>query len=406
MPRRFPRAILFFTVLLDMAGFGMILPLLPFYAQRFGADAFEVGVLFAGYSLAQAVFAPLVGRLSDRFGRRPVLLVTIAGSVAAHLLFAAARSFPLLLVARLASGAAAANFSIAQAYVADVTPPRERARGLGLVGAALGMGFVVGPAMGGLLSLASQVAVPLGAAALSLANLALVAARLPESLPRESRREPARHSWLPLASLFAQKRVVVATLALHFAVLFAFATMEATLALYCEHRFSFGVVETSILLVAMGLVIAGVQGGLIGRLVTHFGERRLVWVGIALMSVGLFALPLAPRVLLLGLATAVLAVGNGIHQPSLLGLVSQMSAEGTQGEVLGLARSMGAYARATGPLWGGWLFVYRPAWPFWSASALMALALLFALWLLRRPSFAALQHAGAPSPAAVPRASG
>jgi MFS transporter, DHA1 family, tetracycline resistance protein len=258
-----PRALLFLTVFLDVAGFGMILPLLPFYAQRYGADAFAVGALFACYSLAQALCAPLLGRLSDRYGRRPVLLAALLANAGALLLFASAETFLVLFVARTLSGVAAANFSIAQAYVADVTPPRDRARGLGMIGAALGLGFVLGPGLGGLLAmlgdaagLDGQRAVPIGAAVLTLANFALVAMRLPESLPTAGRRPLRLGAMVPLVGLLRVERPVLGLMALFFAVIFAFSTMEATLALFCAERFGFGIGETSVLLVALGVVIA------------------------------------------------------------------------------------------------------------------------------------------------------
>ena len=379
------KPLLFLTVFLDVAGFGMILPLLPFYAQRYGADAFAVGALFACYSLAQGLCAPLLGRLSDRLGRRPVLLAALALNAAALLLFAAADSFAVLLAARLLSGVAAANFSIAQAYVADVTPPGERARGLGLIGAAFGAGFVLGPALGGGLALLGQRAVPLGAAALCLVNLALVALRLPESLRAGTRRPLRLAELVPLAGLARVARPVLGMLLLVFTIVFAFSVMEGTLALYCADRFGFGVVETSALLVAIGVTLAVVQGVLVGRLVARWGERRLVIAGIALMAFGLAAIPAAPLVAGLIAACALLAIGSGVHQPALLGLISRLSADSEQGEALGLSRSMQAFARTLGPLWGGWAFAYLGrAWPFWTAGAVMAAAGLAAAALLLR----------------------
>ena len=392
---RSPRALLFLTVFLDVAGFGMILPLLPFYAQRYGADAFAVGALFACYSLAQALCAPLLGRLSDRYGRRPVLLAALLANAGALALFASAETFLVLFVARTLSGVAAANFSIAQAYVADVTAPADRARGLGMIGAALGMGFVLGPGLGGLLAtlgdmagLDGQRAVPAGAAVLTIANFALVALRLPESLPAEGRRRLRPGALVPLLGLLRVERPVLGLMALFFTVIFAFSTMEATLALYCAERFGFGVGETSALLVAIGVVIAVVQGGMVGRLVTRFGEQRLMFAGIALMALGLAAVPAAPVVATLAAACSLLAIGSGIHQPSLLGLVSRLSSDAEQGETLGLSRSMQALARTGGPLWGGWAFAHLgPEWPFWSASLVMAAAgiLAAAVWLRRSP---------------------
>jgi MFS transporter, DHA1 family, tetracycline resistance protein len=382
-PARSARPLLFLTVFLDVAGFGMILPLLPFYAQRYGADAFDVGALFACYSLAQGLCAPLLGRLSDRFGRRPVLLAALFANAAALLLFAGAQSFAMLFVARTASGIAAANFGIAQAYVADVTAPQERARGMGMIGAAMGMGFVLGPGIGGLLAMLGQQAVPLGAAALTLANFALVALWLPESLPPEARRPLRGSAMVPLAGLARCGRPALRLLILFFIVIFAFSTMEGTLALYCAARFGFGVGETSALMVSIGVVMAIVQGLLVGRLVTRFGERRLALAGIVLMTLGLLTLPLAP--LLFAGACALLAIGLGIHQPSLLGMLSRLASRGEQGEALGLSRSMQAFARTFGPLWGGWTFkTLGIGWPFWTAGSVMALAGLAAVLLLAR----------------------
>ena len=389
----YPRATLFFTVFLDLAGFGMILPLLPFYAQRYGADAFQVGLLFSVYSLAQAVGAPALGRLSDRFGRRPILLMAIGGHAASLLLFAVAESFGVLLTARIAAGLFAANFSIAQAYVADVTPPDTRSKGMGLVGAALGMGFVVGPGLGGLLSLAGQKAVPLGAAALALVNLGMVAIRLPESL--SSRRRPGR--WNPVRGAREIGRPTWSMLALLFLIIVAFSTMEGTIALFCEAVFGFGILETSILLVAIGIVLAIVQGGLLGRLVSRFGERTLVKAGILSMVAGLLAVAgssgptgsvlgvLPIGLVILGAAGILLAVGNGICNPSLLGLISRLTTAEKQGETLGLSRSLGAVARTIGPLWGGWAFrELGPDWPFYTAGLLMLAALALAVAALAR----------------------
>lgn len=385
--RRRILAILFVTVLLDLLGFGMIIPLLPFYAQQYGASEVQIGLLFASYSAAQLVFAPLLGRLSDRVGRRPVILASLGTGIAAYLVFAAAPSFIVLLLARTASGAAASTFGIAQAYVADVTPPAERARGMGLLGAALGLGFVAGPALGGLLGLYSLVAVPLGAAALAALNFTLALAWLPESRSA-TRRERARSTaWLDVAALgrLGRDRKLLAIMALFFLVTYAFSQMEATLALYCQLRFGFGQVETSGLFVFVGVIMVAVQGGLVGRLVPRFGERRLILVGIALMAAGLLALPAAPVVALLAGAAGLLALGNGLWHPAYLGLLSRLTADDTQGGTLGLSRSFGALARVLGPPAGTWLFAHLGAgWPFWSAGALMAATLVFAGSVLRR----------------------
>jgi MFS family permease len=384
-----PLAVVFFTVLLDLLGFGMVLPLLPFYAERYGASPFGVAMLFASFSLAQFVFAPLWGRLSDRLGRRPVLLGSIAGSVAAYTLFVFAHSFTLLLLARAASGVAAANYSIAQAYVADTTPPEERARGMGLLGAAFGLGFVLGPVLGGLAGTLGYIAVPAAAGLLAALNLVLAFFLVPESLPEEVRRTrgEAAHTWVSGNDMLraARNRSVAGLMLLVFLVIFAFANMEATIGLFVEHRHGFGFFQTAWLFTYLGVVMVIVQGGLLGRLVRRFGERRLIFTGIAAMALGLVLLPFATGLGLLGAATGLLAVGMGLQNPSALALISRLTDEHRQGGTLGVARSLGALARGVGPLWGGWAFgTLGPAWPFWSAAGLMLVALVVSVPVLQR----------------------
>lgn len=402
-PRRRASITIFITVLLDLIGFGMILPLLPFYGQELQATPFEIGLLFSSYSLAQLVFAPLLGRLSDRTGRRPVLLVSIAGSVAAYLLFAAADSFAVLLLARTLSGIAASNYAIAQAYVADVSSREDRSKAMGLIGAAFGIGFVLGPALGGLLAhLGSTGAlvhlghrlVPLTAAVLSAINLVIALAWLPESLSAELRGRSRQGSWLDFADLKAAwgHAPLRGLMLLYFLVLFCFSMMEATLALFCQDRFGFGTPQTAWLFVYVGVLLVVVQGGLLGRLLRRFGERRLILSGIVLMAAGLALLPLAPAsvppigsALALALSSlALLAVGQGMNQPSTLGLLSRMTDDSSQGSTIGLTRSFGALARTLGPATGTWIFgAAGSGWPFWAAGGLMLIALALAASVLR-----------------------
>jgi multidrug resistance protein len=394
-PRRRALTAIFVTVLLDLIGFGMILPLLPFYGQELHATAFEIGLLFSSYSLAQLVFAPLLGRLSDRVGRRPVLLVSIAGSLAAYLLFAAASSFAVLLLARTLAGIAASNYAIAQAYVADVSSRENRSKAMGLIGSAFGIGFVLGPALGALLPLlGGPRLVPLTAVVLSAVNLAIAIAWLPESLSAELRGRSRQGSWLDFADLRAAFRhaPLRGLMLLYFLVLFCFSMMEATLALFCQDRFGFGAAGTGGLFVYVGVLLVVVQGGLLGRLVRRFGERRLILAGILLMASGLALLPFAPAseppvgiALALVLSSlALLAVGQGMNQPSTLGLLSRMTDDSSQGSTIGLTRSFGALARTLGPAAGTWIFgAVGSGWPFWTAGGLMLVALALATSVLR-----------------------
>lgn len=399
-PGKRARLTVFLTILLDLIGFGMILPLLPFYAQELQASPFEIGLLFSSYSLAQLLFAPLLGRLSDRVGRRPVLLGSIAGGAASYLLFALAPTYGVLLLARTLSGLAAANYAIAQAYMADVSAPEERSKAMGLVGAAFGLGFVLGPALGGLLAHAGTWSglghriVPMTAAALSGINLMIALFGLPESLSPELRRGAAARggSWLGLSDLrtVARGGPLRGLMVLFFLVMFCFSIMETTLALFCQERFGFGIRETSWLFVFVGVVLVVVQGGLLGRLVRRFGERSLILSGIVLMALGLVLLPLAPAGSKLGLLLVgllLLAVGQGIHNPSSLGLLSRLTDERSQGGTIGISRSFGALARTLGPAAGTWIFgAFGAGWPFWTAGGLMLVALLVAVGVLREVS--------------------
>jgi MFS family permease len=381
------RLTVFLAILLDLIGFGMILPLLPFYAEAFAASRITIGFIFASYSLAQLLFAPWLGRLSDRYGRRPLMLASIGGGVAAHLLFATAGSVAMLLVARSLSGIAAANYGIAQAYLADVTPPAERSRAMGLVGAAFGLGFVIGPALGGLLTRFGIAMVPFSAAALGAVNLVLALAALPESLPEAARGLARTRSLFGLAELGQLWRDVRMRnlMMLFFLVMFCFSIMEATLALFCQASFGFGPRAISGLFTWVGVLLVVVQGGLLGRLVKRFGDRRLIVAGIGLMALGLVLLPLPSRAAWLLATTALLAVGSGVHNPSLLALLSRLAGPGAQGETIGVSRSCGALARVAGPLAGTWMFEIAGArWPFWGAGGLMLVALLIARDLMRR----------------------
>jgi len=410
-PRKRALLTVFLTILLDLIGFGMILPFLTFYAQEFHATPLQIGLLFSSYSLTQLLCAPLLGRLSDRVGRRPVLLGSIAGSAISYVVFALAPSYPVLLLARSLSGVAAANYAIAQAYMADVSSPQERSKAMGLVGAAFGLGFVLGPALGGILEqLGGTVPalahlgprlVPFAAAGLSAINLLIASVSLPESLSPELRRSAASRggSWMGFRELREVWRdtPLRGLMVLFFLVMLCFSMMETTLALFCQARFGFGARETSWLFVFVGIVLVIVQGGLLGRLVRKFGERRLILGGIVLMALGLLLLPLTPVTIppvwsklgLLFLSLLLLAVGNGIHNPSTTGLLSRLAGEESQGSTIGLSRSFGALARILGPSAGTWIFAAAGArWPFWSAGLLMMVALAVAVDVLRRVAIA------------------
>ena len=395
MKRQASLGILFLVVFVDLLGFGMVIPVMPLYAEHLGASEAATGWLSTGYSLMQFVFAPIWGRLSDRIGRRPVLLGSIAMTAVAFLLYGFAASFAVLLVSRLFAGAATANIAIAQAYVADVTPPEGRAKGMGMIGAAFGLGFVFGPAVGGLLAARSLAAPGLVAAALSVVNLVGASFLLPE--PAEHKQAArSRGRFQALAEELGRpgiRRVLV----IYFLTTLAFSAMEATYAFLARHRYGLAERNVGWVFAYIGVLVVLVQGGLIGRLTRAFGERRLLVAGILLQGVALAALPFARGVSGLLIASAPLALGSGLATPSIMSLLSRFSRAEDQGGTLGIGQSASALGRIAGPLAGTLAFATWHAAPYLGGAALMGLALAVAATLTPPRAAEAAPGAGAPA---------
>ena len=344
---------LFLTVFIDLIGFGIVLPLLPSYAARLQVNDARIGIVVAAFSLMQFLLAPWWGRLSDRIGRRPVILVGLAGSACSYLLFAYAGTFWILLLSRLVAGGMGATVSVAQAYLADVTPPERRAKAMGLIGAAFGLGFVVGPAIGGLTSRWGEAMPGLVAAGLSTANFVLAWFRLPETRvhqPREARGGAAVH-W----------RLLVAPYAVLLLSTIAFTVMYVVFPLYVERTLGYDRHQTAYLFVLLGFVTAVVQGGLVGRLVQRYGERRLMEAGCLLVALGLGLLPWTTgaspdhRLAALLGVMLLLGLGPGLISPSTTGYISRIAPPSEQGRALGLLGSVSAIARIIGPVLAGTL---------------------------------------------------
>lgn len=383
-----------FTVFLDLLGFGIVIPLLTFYAEDQGASPPQVHWLMASYSLAQFVFAPLWGTLSDRHGRRPVMLATIGVTAVCLSGFAAAQALWLLFLFRTLHGAGAANIATAQACVADLTTPERRAAGMGLIGVAFGVGFTLGPWVGGELSAWGGHTTPLWVAAgLSWLNLLLAWAWLPET-----RREgvPVASRTLDPRRLLAVARHPVVGLAvlLVFLVTVAFAMMESSFTLFAEHVRSLDAVAVGRYFGVAGVVMIVVQGGLIRPLVARFGEAPLVPVGLLLLAVGLLALPAAPPPGPMVTVFCLIALGQGLVNPSLQALISKGTTASEQGFVLGASQSMGSLARAVGPVVASGLFPLAMALPFQVAGLLLGGAVFLSLPDVRRASRGAARPAG------------
>ena len=378
--------IVFLIVFIDLVGFGIVIPILPLYAEEFGPSPVTFGLLMASFSIMQFVFSPILGRLSDRFGRRPVLLISLLGSAVGYVLFGIAGSLGMLFASRIIDGISGGNISTAQAVIADITGPEDRAKGMGLIGAAFGLGFILGPAIGGVLVSIAPWMPGAAAATASLIAFLLVFTRLPETLDPEARHEARRHP-LNLQSLARALSLPLIgfCLVLIFLTIFAFANFETTFAQYAKLRFAFTTSTIAWLFAYAGLLGAVVQGGLVGRLSKRFGEGRLIVAGTLLSFLALGFLPSAPSLGPLLAILAVLALGQGIAHPSLSALTSKLVRPDEIGGVMGVYQSISSLARIVGPFWAEVVYgKLGAAWPFRTGSVFMLMACAVAVVMLSR----------------------
>lgn len=395
-PNKRPLFVIFITVFIDLVGFGMIIPLSPFLAQKFGADSFQVGLLMAIYSAFQFLFSPFWGRISDRIGRRPVLLVSLFGAAVSHLVFGIAGSLTLLFVARAFAGLFGANISTAMAYIADVTGEKERSKGMGLIGAAFGLGFVCGPAIGGLIAVYNPEYVALAAAAICFANFILAFFVLKESLSPEIRARLKKRG-SRMASLIRAFRqpILNSLLGVSFLTSFGLSCMEASLFLYVKDIFGWSLQLASFGFAYVGIAMAFNQGFLVRRLLPKYGEPPLLFVGTLLFGVSLVLTGAASEVWMLAVTMTMLALGSGFVNPSVHGSVSLLSDEDQQGEAMGVVQSLSALARILGPPIGGYMYAaYAPSAPFYFGgfTALLAFGVI-AVQYRRLPSAAKVDGA-------------
>ena len=382
-----PLVIIFVTVFIDLLGFGIIIPLLPFYAESFGASAFMIGLLGTVFSLMQFLVAPLCGRWSDRIGRRPIILGGLLVSCLAYVALALANSLALIFAARVVGGIAGGNIPTAQAYIADITTVENRARGMGLVGAAFGLGFIIGPAIGGILARFGHDVPMWCAAALCFGNFMAAMFLLPES--RHGDRERVTLSRWNMFQRARRHPGLVPLLVVFFLLSMAFSGFEATFALFTERRFGFTAESIGWVFAFIGVVLAFVNLVLVGRVVPLVGERRVIPIAIALTGVSLLLVPASHTVPVLFAVCGAMAVGMGFNNPSLTSAGSRLSDPTEQGGMLGLAQSLSALGRIIGPAWGGFLFDRAGiTTPYVSAAIIMACALLLSIAGVRRARFA------------------
>jgi MFS family permease len=386
--RRSPLLFIFITVFVDLLGYGMVIPLLPFYVTRQSGGAAVAGALGSLYALMQLLSGPVLGALSDAYGRRPVLLVCLLGTACAYLLLGLANSLTMIFVAVMVDGITGGNLTTAQAYIADVTAPEARTRGLGLVGAAFGLGLMTGPALGGLLSLYGLWAPAFVACAIALSNVLFGLFVLSESLPPERRTAaptwPRLNSVAQLIGLFrlAPIRVLMVTL---FTLNLAFAGLQTNFPLYSHARFGWDAVRNGIFFAYVGVCAVLIQGVLLGRLQPRFGEARLVVSGLALMAIGLAGLAVAPWDWTLYPIVGLVALGTGLSIPSLTSLISRRVAASEQGRVMGGTQALLSLTMILGPTMAGLSFErVGTSAPYWLGGLLAAAALLIAHLALRQ----------------------
>ncbi len=359
------------TVVIDLVGFGIVVPVLALYAKRYGASGLTVGLLFTVFSLAQFLCSPLLGRLSDRIGRRPVIVISLLGTAIGSLITGLAGSLWVLFVGRAVDGASGASLAVAQAAVTDLAPPAQRPRLVGLLGAAFGIGFVAGPAIGGLASLGGPRVPFFVAAGLALVNAIAAWRRVPET--RTAHDAPVARAGTHRALTPVLSRLAVVGLV----TTAAFSAFEATFALLTKARFGLGQSGVAWVFVGIGVVLAATQGGVYHRLVGRLGTGRIYLSGLAVLAAGLAVLAGATVWAALLVALALLTVGQGLASPSLIGLVGEHAPGPRRGQAMGFQQSAYAMGRIVGPPVGGWLFDHAGTWsPFAVAAGACALMLI------------------------------
>lgn len=379
--------LVFLTLFIDMIGFGIVIPVLPLYAEndnRFGASNTELAWIVGIYSLLQFIFAPLMGKLSDRIGRKPVLAVSIVGTAVGFMVLGVATTVTMLMIGRIIDGISGGNVSTAMASIADCTTKEERSRSMGLVGAAFGLGFVIGPALGGFLSKFGHSVPFYFAAGLALINAILVIAKLPETLTPEVRARAKVSATLGEVFAKGHGRTVALALVSQFAGVTGFSVMTALFALFCKHRYGYDMAQVGYVLAYVGVLGAVMQGGVVRRMLRRPIEKPLAIIGtgiLALSMAGLASLPPGTGPDALGLllfVSAGMSIGNSLSTPSLNGLASRSVDAHCQGRLMGMMQGAGALGRFCGPMLGYGLVHLDPE-PSYGRIAFLASAGLLAL---------------------------
>jgi multidrug resistance protein len=350
-----PTLVILMTIFIDVTGFGIVIPLLPFYTQFFQAGSIALGVLVSSFALMQVISSPILGRLSDRIGRRPILLLSILTSIGSFMLFALANSFIMLLFSRIIAGLAT-EVSVAQAYISDITEEKERAKGMGRVGAAHGAGFIIGPALGGFLSTHSFSAAGFVAAALALVNFVFAFFFLPESRTKRDEDIHLKSSFLKGLTNTLSKPFMKSLLVILFVMSLAFSAFPVVMPLLAISFFGLKSNTMSFFFVYFGLVQIVFQGLIVGRIATRIDEGKLIAIGLLLMTSGIFFMAVFPNLIIFLIITTIMVSGSGILQTAIPSFVSKVASTNERGGVLGIIQGVSSIARVPGPLIGS-LFV-------------------------------------------------
>jgi MFS family permease len=414
-PRKGSMITVFLVVLIDLLGFGIVLPLLPFYAQNFNAGPVIIGLLYSVYSFSQLIFSPIWGSYSDKFGRRPIMLLSTFGAVMAYILFGLADSLLVLFLSRILAGVMGGNIATAQAYISDITDKSNRARGMGVLGAAFGLGFVFGPAMAtGLINetfqqfVAQSISADFGAwmlnnryglpgffaAFLSFTSFLMVMFKLPETVDKE---HPEEHSqkrlsvftpafWKELSGSADtnKKGLLLPLLSGSFLLSFGESTLYSAFPLFCEKVLGMSAEQVGIQFFYIGVIAVIVQGGLIRPLTKRFGEKNLFLTGSVFVIVGLASIPFSGSIAMLSVFLGIMAVGKSLNTPTIFSLVSQQASEQNYGRVLGTNQGLSGMGRVIGPSWGGLLFGFFYWLPFVATGTILLLTVFIGILIKRR----------------------
>lgn len=419
-------SVIFVTIFIDLMGFGILIPILPAFALKMNISDFGIGIIVAIFSLMQFFFNPILGRLSDRVGRRPLILITQLLSVISYLIFSFSTSFAILFLSRLLGGLGGSNIGVAQAYIADITTKEERSKGMGIIGAAFGLGFVFGPLMGAFLSKYGYAVAGYGSAAFSFLAFLFALFMLPESFPvpkvansyrgffrkgmasRKEKKTKEKFSF-PVPKVadsyggsfrkgidsyklfdiaFAKKTLAHPDLGLlmllFFIIIFSIANIYGTFSILGYNIYKFTDQQNGIMFGIIGIIGAIIQGGLMRTLTKKISDRNLIMIGTVFMMIGLGMIPYGGNFYGVAIVVSILAIGTGILQPTILSMISKYSLEKEQGAVLGLNQSFSAFARVLGPLWGGFSYDFIGyQFPFLTGAAFTLLTFLLSFFLLK-----------------------